>query len=180
MTWSDTDQCPSLSLKLPEETQISAVGPPPLLLHQPPLSQPLFLQARLEPTYRGSYHQLSPVSAEMLKILTPVPVPYIAVLAIISSTWGKTEKQHGKRTGNEGKYLPEKRTAITAFLDLFLAAKRLKSWFGRKKKYPENQRQWNNHKFNEKLVMSIARQPQSQTASEVSAELMLDWAIGAS
>lgn len=143
------------------DTNLSSGTTGPYCCSTSHLSQPLFFHTCLEPTYRGSYHQLSPLSTEMLKILTPVPVPYIAVLAIISSTAGRTEKQHGERIDNEGTYLPEKWTTITAFLAWFSAPKRLKSWFGRKKKYPGSQRQWDNHKFNQKLVVCIARLPQS-------------------
>lgn len=117
------------------------------------LSPSPFFHACLEPTYKGSYHQLSPLSTEMLKILTPVPVLYTAVLAIISSTTGRTGKQQGKRIGNEDPYLPEKRTTITTFPARFSASERPKSWFGGKKKYPRSQRL--------KLAMYIAGQPQS-------------------
>jgi len=74
----------------------------------------------------------------MLKILTPVPVPYTAVLAIISSTtflFFRTEKHQGKRIGNEDPHLP-KTTTITTSHAWFSASKEAKVMIWQKEKVP--------------------------------------------
>lgn len=124
----------------------SATSSHPFLLH-------------MSRTYiQSSYHQLSPLSTEMLKVLIPVPVPYAAVLTVMSSVTQRTEEQQGKRISNEDPYLPEKRTTSTTFLAQFSASKRPKSWSGRKKKYPRSQRQWDNCKFWSWLCILLGNQ----------------------
>lgn len=143
----------------------SATSSHPFLLH-------------MSRTYiQSSYHQLSPLSAEMLKVLIPVPVPYTAVLTVISSITQRTEEQQGKRISNEDPYLPEKWTTSTTFLAQFSASKRPKSWSGRKSTQGVR---GNEITANSEAgyVYCWATRECSQTASAISVKLTSDWAIG--
>lgn len=129
--------CPSLRLKtacLKEHKDLSSRTTSLYCCSISHLSPCPFFHTFLEPKYKGSYHQLSLLSTEKLKILTPVPVPYT----------GRTLNQQGKRISNEDPYLTEERTTTT-FLAWFSASETLVMIW--QTENVRGQRQWDNCEF---------------------------------